>query len=88
MGEHIAGPRVTRRTMLKWSGAAGMLAVVGVEGCAPVATPGDGGSDANGRQLIHRSNSCVVLDPRRDRKRNQRAHEPADGWADVRGSPS
>ena len=48
MGEHIAGPRVTRRTMLKWSGAAGMLAVVGVDGCAPVATPGDGGSDANG----------------------------------------
>jgi len=46
------GAALSRRTILKWSGAAGMLAVGGLlEGCAPLVIAGVDGTDVNGLRL-------------------------------------
>lgn len=60
MGEQGIGPTVTRRGLLKWSGAAGMLAVTGtLPACAPT-TPGGAGGDANGLLLKPGFTSRVI----------------------------
>jgi len=62
MGEQVGGPNagVSRRTVLKWSGVAGMLAVGGfLEGCAPVPVAG-AGTDANGLILLPGFSSRVI----------------------------
>lgn len=52
MDEQQPTPMPTRRTVLKWSGAAGVLALAGgVTACAPLTPAGTEGSDANGLLL-------------------------------------
>ncbi len=52
---------VSRRSVLKWSGAAGMLAVTGgLSACVPSVPPGSGGSDENGLILPPGFTSRVI----------------------------
>src|SRR6478609_8531186 len=51
---------VSRRTVLRWTGAAGMLAVGGVlEGCVPAVVPGPG-TDENGLILPPGFSSRII----------------------------
>ena len=50
--DRSTGGAISRRAVLKWSGAAGMLAVGGVlDGCVPLVNPGADGTDINGLRL-------------------------------------
>ena len=63
MSGRTAGPVVSRRGLLKWSGAAGMLAVVGtVDACAPTTAPGTAGADANGLLLRPGFSSRIIAE--------------------------
>jgi len=53
---------ISRRTLLKWTGAAGALAVCGtVSGCVPIG-PGDPGADANGLVLREGFTSRIIAE--------------------------
>jgi len=57
----MLGPALTRRGLLKWSGAAGMLAIGGGLGaCAPVTPTGTAGVDANGLVLRSGFSSRII----------------------------
>lgn len=59
--EHPDHYVIDRRSVLKWSGAAGMLAVAGGLGaCAPPIPPGTGGSDENGLILAPGFTSRII----------------------------